>query len=76
MLLLETDARQAAKVAQRLREHLATVQVMEPRITISAGVAELSPDDNTPAALLARADEALYAAKDAGRDCVKIAGEE
>lgn len=76
MLLLETDARQAAKVAQRLREHLATVQVMEPRITISAGVAELSADDNTPAALLARADEALYAAKDAGRDGVKVAGEQ
>jgi len=38
-------------------------------ITLSAGVTTLAPDDDTDT-LLARADEALYAAKAAGRDCV------
>jgi PleD family two-component response regulator len=41
-------------------------------VTISAGVAELSPTE-TPDALLARADEALYAAKEAGRNQVASA---
>jgi diguanylate cyclase (GGDEF)-like protein len=45
------------------------------RITISIGVAVFdpaSPDPNV-AALLSRADAALYRAKNAGRDCVLMA---
>lgn len=40
------------------------------RVTISLGVAEAGPRE-TIAELIARADAALYAAKHAGRDCVK-----
>ncbi len=40
------------------------------RITLSAGVTELEPGDSHESAL-ARADQALYAAKNAGRNCVK-----
>jgi eukaryotic-like serine/threonine-protein kinase len=37
---------------------------------VSIGVADLKPDDDLEA-LLARADDALYQAKAAGRNCVR-----
>ena len=42
------------------------------RFTASFGVAELA-DDESITDLMARADKALYLAKNSGRDCVKIA---
>ena len=42
------------------------------RCTASFGVAELAKDE-TINDLMARADKALYLAKESGRDCVKIA---
>ncbi|MEM9270493.1 MAG: diguanylate cyclase, partial [Pseudomonadota bacterium] len=42
-----------------------------PRITMSAGVASLSEALRDPSALIKGADQALYAAKAAGRDQVK-----
>ncbi len=41
---------------------------LELHVTASAGVAEFSPGE-TAAALIGRADEALYASKEMGRDC-------
>ena len=43
----------------------------DSRVTASFGVAELTPDE-TIAGLMQRADEALYEAKKAGRDCVRV----
>lgn len=40
-------------------------------ITISIGVAPWTPDITTPADLIRRADEHLYEAKNAGRNCVR-----
>ncbi|MNW12728.1 diguanylate cyclase [compost metagenome] len=40
----------------------------EVRITISAGVSALRPDDENGSAMLRRSDAALYAAKTAGRN--------
>jgi two-component system cell cycle response regulator len=42
-------------------------------VTLSAGVACLSPDDIEGADLVRRADEALYRAKEAGRNRVEAA---
>lgn len=42
-----------------------------PRVTISAGLAELSEDLSSPDALIAAADDALYAAKRNGRNRVE-----
>ena len=42
-----------------------------PRFTASFGVAEMGPGE-TPAGFMARADAALYEAKRAGRDCVRV----
>jgi len=41
-------------------------------ITISLGVAMLDKDCTTLEALIERADRALYAAKQAGRNCVRV----
>lgn len=42
------------------------------RFTASFGVAEMTPGES-PASFMARADAALYEAKRAGRDCVRVA---
>jgi diguanylate cyclase (GGDEF)-like protein len=60
----------ALEIADRLRATVAAHAVGEVRVTVSIGVAELKPDDDLEG-LLARADEALYAAKAAGRDRVR-----
>ena len=63
----------AASLAEKLRSIMAATHLgpREP-ITASFGVAELSPDD-TVETLLQRADEALYRAKQSGRNRVSRA---
>ncbi|RUO44439.1 sensor domain-containing diguanylate cyclase [Aliidiomarina taiwanensis] len=68
------DKAAAQEFGNRLRERLADVQVevadKEPiRLTLSAGIAKLEPGD-TIESLLARADDAMYQAKEQGRDRV------
>jgi diguanylate cyclase (GGDEF)-like protein/PAS domain S-box-containing protein len=77
LLLPDTPIKSAFNLAERLREritkypYLAGEMLIE--ITASLGVAELGSDDGDFKALLQRADEALYSAKHAGRNRVKIA---
>jgi two-component system cell cycle response regulator len=70
VLLPDTDAHAAHHVAEKLRAEVAGVRSEAP-ITVSIGVATW--DGEAPEDLLHRADEALYAAKDAGRDRVAAA---
>jgi diguanylate cyclase (GGDEF)-like protein len=44
-------------------------------ITLSAGLARYVPGMDSPARLLAAADKAMYAAKSAGGDCLRVAPE-
>jgi diguanylate cyclase (GGDEF)-like protein len=73
-VLPDTDALGAAAVAARLQErlrHLFEHDQLGPALTtLSIGVAELD-DTRSLDALLARADTALYNAKDEGRDCTR-----
>lgn len=74
LILPSTDLQGATHVAERLREEVAKYPVRLPggeiRITSSAGVAQMTAQDADAAALIARADVALYQAKASGRDAV------
>jgi diguanylate cyclase (GGDEF)-like protein len=74
LLLPQTDALGAVRVAEKVREEVAAKPVTTDAgalpVTLSAGVA-CHPDDGTSIeALLGAADEALYAAKAAGKNRV------
>lgn len=75
VLLNNTDAGGAELVANRIREAVAAAQCVCDgtcvNVTVSVGVALLGEEDQ--AALFERADEALYDAKNAGRNCVRVA---
>ena len=61
----------AVTLAQRLRTAIAAQEIPGVgQVTASFGVAEVRPDD-TPDTLLDRADQALYRAKENGRDRVE-----
>ncbi|PCJ29636.1 MAG: diguanylate cyclase response regulator [Moraxellaceae bacterium] len=60
--------------AQKLVEAVARLKPAGIAVTISVGVAELRADGETFETLLSRADAALYRAKEAGRNCVKVDG--
>jgi diguanylate cyclase (GGDEF)-like protein len=73
LIMPETSSTAAAGILDRLRLIVAELDWSAfssgMTVTISAGVAELKSNE-TPDALLARVDEALYAAKEAGRNRV------
>lgn len=81
LILPDTDVHAATCVAERLRELIRDLS-FEPRgkkivVTASLGIAELHSLGEGPLTaerLLDLADRALYAAKAAGRDCVRSAG--
>jgi diguanylate cyclase (GGDEF)-like protein len=72
MLLPETDLAQAMIVAERLRErvaaHILHVHKVQFRLTISIGIAQATVSMSAVDALLRAADEALYQAKNEGRN--------
>ena len=78
LLLHNSGAPEAERALQRLRAACAeegiTVDGQHIGITFSAGVCQVSgPVDTTLDALLERADHAMYAAKQAGRDRIVVA---
>lgn len=62
----------AVGVAERLRQAVRRRQLVGVSVTISVGVAVSRPSGVDTDDLVARADEALYAAKAAGRDTVVV----
>ncbi len=76
VFLPQADRRAALEVAERLRA-LVAQQIFETdrekiSVTISLGVALLSDDTLSLAALIGRTDKAMYAAKQAGRNRVEL----
>ncbi|VVE20944.1 putative diguanylate cyclase AdrA [Pandoraea iniqua] len=76
VLLPEADAHRAMQAADRLLSAISNTSVPGAtgpvRFTASIGVGSLSPDDADFGAVLQRADRAMYAAKQAGRNRVAI----
>ncbi len=62
VLMPETKAPGAIETAQRIRTRLATDELVGEKLSVSIGVAQFPDDGDTPEALLARADAALYPA--------------
>jgi len=75
VLMPETDADQAATAGERLRRRVTDRPVSDGRravcLTVSIGVAALA-NDLDPTGLLRHVDEALYAAKQAGRNGTRV----
>ena len=72
VLLPERDTTAARDVARRMQEALKLERVEGLAITASFGIATRGAGESLDA-WFARADRALYEAKDAGRDCIRLA---
>jgi diguanylate cyclase (GGDEF)-like protein len=76
LLLPEADRSSALEVAERIRALVQDLRFPTARgalqVTISLGVAHLSAEMPSLAALIDRADQAMYAAKQAGRNRVEV----
>ena len=75
-ILLETDLHGANMVAERLRRCVEEPPIETERgplsVTVSIGIADMNADCQDLESLLRHADQALYAAKQAGRNQVAI----
>jgi len=76
ILLPETDSSSAANVAEKLRSVVENIEFLHRknivRITISLGVTEAVPGDKNHQEIFSRMDQAMYAAKHAGRNRIEI----
>jgi diguanylate cyclase (GGDEF)-like protein len=72
IILVETPASLARKTAERIRSEVESMRYRSGEmilpLTVSIGIVECQPQDETPTALLSRVDSALYEAKRAGRN--------
>lgn len=78
IILPETEKEGALLVAERFRRNIAELKLkLDKKIihfTVSIGVTDLRKDDSSIEAVLKRADEAMYLAKNGGRNKVVAAG--
>jgi diguanylate cyclase (GGDEF)-like protein len=77
VLLPDTPLSGARRVAENLRRELESNPVrwngQLVKVTGSVGVTGITPGEVDPLVILARADAALYQAKEGGRNCVRVA---
>ena len=74
ILLSNTSMKQAYRFGERIRKSISEINVYEDgqlmKITTSIGISEVIETDTKFESTLMRADEALYKAKAAGRNCI------
>jgi diguanylate cyclase (GGDEF)-like protein len=78
MLLPSTDTDGAIQVTEAVRAAIGAIRVptVDRRVTASAGLATLPRDAGDSVTLFRAADRALYAAKNAGRNCIHTAADQ
>ena len=73
ILMPETRAVEARILLERIRAKVRQIRLpQDTSLSMSCGVAESDPDHDDPRDVMRRADLALYGAKNAGRDCVRL----
>jgi diguanylate cyclase (GGDEF)-like protein/PAS domain S-box-containing protein len=76
LLMPNSNAKEAEQVSERIRTSINTYRIEQAntvqKITVSIGVAELTPAVESLDHLIRHADKALYDAKKAGRNCVRV----
>ena len=72
ILLPETSQEEALVVAERIRIRVGQPDKDLPPVTVSIGMTSNRPDEGDIDVLLARADKALYKAKEAGRNRIVV----
>ena len=77
VILLPNSGRQDALIlAERIREQVVAANLKIegdiPRVTISIGIADFHGGIESSAELIRHADEALYSAKQSGRNCIAV----
>ncbi|NWF63806.1 MAG: diguanylate cyclase [Chloroflexi bacterium] len=80
ILLPDSDAKEAMKVLERIQQEFQSALVkagdIELGISISAGIASIHRDMQQPDQLVTKADKALYAAKNSGRNRIVVSPED
>jgi diguanylate cyclase (GGDEF)-like protein/PAS domain S-box-containing protein len=76
-VLVNTDKASALKICERLLQAISKLKVLTPtssiiKITVSLGITMHQADDNSIDTLLKRADDALYQAKNQGRNQIVL----
>ena len=76
ILMPQTEIQDAFSTAERIRREIARLPISDGaevlQVTVSIGIGSAAGSaDRTPDNLVQRADDALYAAKGAGRDCTR-----
>src|SRR5438034_7935805 len=74
VMLLEANLATATLVAERIRSRVAEQDLGLGSVSLSIGVAEYPDGGDTPEALIATADAAMYRANRAGRNQVVVGG--
>ena len=74
ILLPQTTQSEAKPIAERIRRRIEATVFPHDKVTISIGIASFSPQLDTPELIIKAADQALYAAKNAGRNNIQIYG--
>jgi diguanylate cyclase (GGDEF)-like protein len=72
ILLPQTTNDEAATIAERLRSNVDTASFPNRKVTVSIGVASCSSELCTTDGIVNASDKALYAAKNTGRNVVRI----
>ncbi len=74
VILPETTMEEAAAKAETLRHHLESLRIGPQKVSVTASIGVASFDGRESSAdLLRRADAAMYAAKEAGKNAVHVA---